>query len=68
MLIFVPKAGESGSKAGGISLFLVDLPQEAITYTPTPKHGFNYYKSNTVFIEDLRLWRPWPWLRTIARP
>jgi acyl-CoA dehydrogenase len=48
-----PVAGKS--KAGGISLFLVDLPQQGITYTPIPKHGFNYYKSNQVFIEDLRV-------------
>ena len=47
------KPGESKSRAGGISLFLIDLPQEAITYTPIPKHGFNYYKSNQVFIDDL---------------
>lgn len=36
------KPQEGKSKAGGISLFLVDLPQAAITYTPIPKHGFNY--------------------------
>ncbi len=47
------RAGESESRAGGISLFLVDLPQAAITCEPIPKHGFNYYKSNQVFIEDL---------------
>ena len=49
------KPVEGKSKAGGISLFLVDLPQQGITYTPIPKHGFNYYKSNQVFIEDLRV-------------
>lgn len=46
---------EGRSKADGISLFLVDLPQAAITYTPIPKHAFNYYKSNQVFIADLRV-------------
>jgi acyl-CoA dehydrogenase len=49
------KPTEGKSKAGGISLFLIDLPQAAITYTPIPKHGFNYYKSNQVFVEDLRV-------------
>jgi acyl-CoA dehydrogenase len=49
------KPDEVKSKAQGISLFLIDLPQAAITYTPIPKHGFNYYKSNQVFIEDLRV-------------
>jgi acyl-CoA dehydrogenase len=49
------KPEEGKSKAAGISLFLIDLPQAAITYTPIPKHGFNYYKSNTVFIEELRV-------------
>ncbi len=49
------KPEEGKSKAAGISLFLVDLPADGISYTPIPKHGFNYYKSNTVFIEDLRV-------------
>lgn len=49
------KLVEGKNKAMGISLFLIDLPQAAITYTPIPKLGFNYYKSNTVFIEDLRV-------------
>lgn len=49
------KPEEGKSKAGGISLFLVDLPQAAISFDPIPKHGFNYYKSNQVFIEDLRV-------------
>ncbi len=44
---------EGRSRAGGISLFLIDLPQDAITYAPIPKHGFNYYKSNQVFIDNL---------------
>jgi len=58
VLLLVARTGkpeEGKSKAGGISLFLVDLPQAAITYTPIPKHGFNYYKSNQVFIEELRV-------------
>ena len=45
----------AASRAGGISLFLVDLPAEGISYASIPKHGFNYYKSNQVFIEDLRV-------------
>ena len=49
------KPQQGKSKAGGISLFLIDLPQAEISYTPIPKHGFNYYKSNTVFIENLRV-------------
>jgi len=49
------KPQEGKSKASGISLFLIDLPQAGITHTPIPKHGFNYYKSNQVFIEDLRV-------------
>ena len=49
------KPQEGKSKASGISLFLIDLPQAGITHTPILKHGFNYYKSNQVFIEDLRV-------------
>lgn len=37
----------------GLSLFLVDLPSEALSFSPTPKHGFNYYKSNQLFIDNL---------------
>lgn len=47
------KPEEGKSRARGISLFLIDLPNEAIRYTPIPKHGFNYYKTNQVFIDDL---------------
>ncbi len=36
-----------------LSLFMIDLPNEQLTYHPIPKHGFNYYKSNQLFIEDL---------------
>ncbi|MFK7731794.1 MAG: acyl-CoA dehydrogenase family protein [Pseudomonadales bacterium] len=45
----------AAKKAAGLSMFLIDLPAEGISYTPIPKHGFNYYKSNQVFIESLRV-------------
>ena len=41
------------SESCGLSLFLVDLPSEALSFSPTPKHGFNYYKSNQLFIDNL---------------
>lgn len=49
------KASDVSSKAQGISMFLIDLPNEGFKYTPIPKHGFNYYKSNQLFIEELRV-------------
>jgi len=39
--------------SGSLSLFLIDLPNDSLSYTPIPKHGFNYYKSNQLFIDDL---------------
>ena len=53
-LLLVTQTQRAGSNEScGLSLFLVDLPSEALTFTPTPKHGFNYYKSNQLFIDDL---------------
>jgi len=45
--------GQGTTRAGSLSLFLIDLPDDGLNYTPIPKHGFNYYKSNQLFIEDL---------------
>lgn len=42
-------------RSEGISLFLVDLPNEGISYTPIEKHGFLYYKSNSVFLDKVRV-------------
>ncbi|WP_068545438.1 acyl-CoA dehydrogenase family protein [Thalassotalea crassostreae] len=43
------------NKAAGISLFLVDLPCEGISYTPIDKHGYHYYKSFQVFFDNVRV-------------
>ncbi|WNC67332.1 acyl-CoA dehydrogenase family protein [Thalassotalea nanhaiensis] len=43
------------NKAAGISLFLVDLPAEGISYTPIDKHGYHYYKSFQVFFDNVRV-------------
>ncbi|NMP14748.1 acyl-CoA dehydrogenase family protein [Thalassotalea sp. Y01] len=43
------------NKAVGISLFLVDLPCEGITYTPIDKQGYHYYKSFQVFFDNVRV-------------
>lgn len=42
-------------RSDGISLFLIDLPNPGITYTPIEKHGFRYYKSNSVFLDNVRI-------------
>ena len=42
-------------KTFGISLFLTDLPNPAITISPLPKHGIRYSKSFDVGIDDLKL-------------
>ena len=49
------KLGASAKRADGVSLFLIDLPCEGITYQPIPKHAFGYYKSHTVFIDEARV-------------
>jgi acyl-CoA dehydrogenase len=39
----------------GLSLFLVDLPNQAVEVTPIEKHGINYSKTCDVYITDLRV-------------
>lgn len=42
-------------RSEGISLFLVDLPNENISFTPIPKHGFRYYQSSSVFLDQIKV-------------
>lgn len=46
---------ETQRRSDGISLFVVDLPNEGISFAPIPKHGFKYFQSNSVFLEDVRV-------------
>ncbi len=46
---------EVEKKTDGITLFLVDLPNDAVKVSPIPKHGINYSKTCEVAIEDLEL-------------
>jgi acyl-CoA dehydrogenase len=47
---------EEGTKPSkGISLFLIDLPNEAIRSSYIPKHGFNYSPTYDLGISDLRV-------------
>jgi acyl-CoA dehydrogenase len=39
----------------GLSLFLVDLPNQAVEVTQIEKHGINYSKTCDVYITDLRV-------------
>jgi acyl-CoA dehydrogenase len=39
----------------GLSLFLVDMPNQAVEVTPIEKHGINYSKTCDVYITDLRV-------------
>ncbi|WP_456467692.1 acyl-CoA dehydrogenase family protein, partial [Archaeoglobus sp.] len=39
----------------GISLFLADLPNDAVKVNPIPKHGINYSKTCEVSFNNLRL-------------
>lgn len=39
----------------GLSLFLVDLPNQAVEVTPIEKHGINYSNTCDVYITDLRV-------------
>ncbi len=46
---------EAKKKTGGITEFLIDLPNEGIEYNPISKHGFNYSKTCEVSISDVRV-------------
>ncbi len=46
---------EAPKKTYGLSLFLADLPNDAIKVSPIPKHGINYSKTCEVSFNDLRL-------------
>jgi len=39
----------------GFTLFLVDLPNSSVSFTPIEKHGINYSNTCEVSIKDLRL-------------
>ena len=49
------KLEDAKRRSEGISLFLVDLPKAGISYTPIEKHGFRYYKSSSVFLDNIRV-------------
>lgn len=42
-------------KSKGLSLFMVDLPQEAISHTTIPTHGGGYFSTYELGIDDLRV-------------
>ena len=46
---------DAPKKSWGLSLFLIDLPQEAIMHTEIPKHGINYAKTYELGIDNLRV-------------
>lgn len=46
---------EAERRSDGISLFLVELPNENISFSAIPKHGFKYYQSSTVFFDEVRV-------------
>jgi acyl-CoA dehydrogenase len=49
------KREEAPNESLGISLFLIDLPNDAIQCTPIPKHGMNYYPAYELGIDDLKV-------------
>lgn len=46
---------DTPKKSWGLSLFVIDLPQEAIMHTEIPKHGINYAKTYELGIDGLRV-------------
>lgn len=57
-MVLVTRTGrkeETGKKTSGLSLFLIDLPNQAIHQTSIPKHGTNYAHTFELGIEDLRV-------------
>jgi len=49
------KLEESPKKTLGMSLFLIDLPNEGFQSTSIPKHGINYVRTFELGIDDLRV-------------
>ena len=49
------KKEEAPKKTMGLSLFFVDLPQDAIHLTSIPKHGGDYFPTYELGIDDLRV-------------
>jgi len=49
------KREDSPKKTLGMSLFIVDLPNDAIKYNSIPKHGMNFAKTYELGIHDLRV-------------
>jgi len=49
------KKEDAPKKSEGISLFLVDLPNDGIKCNTIPKHGINYVKTYELGIHDLRV-------------
>jgi acyl-CoA dehydrogenase len=57
-MVLVTRTGrkeETGKRTSGLSLFLIDLPNQAIHQTSIPKHGTNYAHTFELGIEDLRV-------------
>jgi len=46
---------EVKKKTFGISLFLIDLPNDSVKYSSIPKHGINYSNTVEVSINNLRV-------------
>ncbi len=44
-----------GKRWHGITLFVAELPSDAVRYNPIPKHGINYSHSHEVYIDGLYL-------------
>jgi acyl-CoA dehydrogenase len=49
------KKEDAPKRAFGITLFFVDLPNDAIQYTSIPKHAVNYFKTYELGIDALRV-------------
>jgi len=49
------KKEAAAKKTMGLTLFLVDLPNEAIKHTSIPKHGVNFIHTYELGIDDLRM-------------
>jgi acyl-CoA dehydrogenase len=49
------KKEEAPKKSVGLTLFLVDLPDEAVRFTAIPKHGGDYAPTYELGIDDLRV-------------
>ncbi|MEM4153950.1 MAG: acyl-CoA dehydrogenase family protein [Candidatus Caldarchaeum sp.] len=48
-------ADKAGKRSEGLTLFILDLKQEGVSFQPLPKTGTNYYKTGMMTLKDVEI-------------